>query len=76
MFEFSPCPGPTVPVTGDPNWSITEFETTPIMSTYLLAYIVSEFKNVETRAPSGILVRSWARPPSPGLALVRGIFLF
>uniref|UniRef100_A0A452QX14 Aminopeptidase n=1 Tax=Ursus americanus TaxID=9643 RepID=A0A452QX14_URSAM len=54
--------GPTVPVTGDPNWSITEFETTPIMSTYLLAYIVSEFKNVETRAPSGILIRIWARP--------------
>ncbi|XP_066886007.1 aminopeptidase N isoform X2 [Kogia breviceps] len=46
----------------DPNWSITEFETTPVMSTYLLAYIVSEFTSVETKAPNDVQIRIWARP--------------
>ncbi|XP_042843592.1 aminopeptidase N [Panthera tigris] len=54
--------GPSVPFDGDRTWKVTEFETTPIMSTYLLAYIVSEFSYVETRAPSGVLIRIWARP--------------
>nr|AVZ46158.1 Aminopeptidase N [Otocyon megalotis] len=54
--------GPSVPLNGEPNWSVTEFETTPIMSTYLLAYIVSEFKNVQENAPSNVLIRIWARP--------------
>uniref|UniRef100_A0A452TQK0 Aminopeptidase n=1 Tax=Ursus maritimus TaxID=29073 RepID=A0A452TQK0_URSMA len=51
--------GPTVPVTGDPNWSITEFETTPIMSTYLLAYIVTGASDLP---PSSFQIRIWARP--------------
>ncbi|XP_059035982.1 aminopeptidase N isoform X2 [Mustela lutreola] len=54
--------GPSVPLPEDPSWNVTEFETTPIMSTYLLAYIVSEFKNLERIAPSGVLIRIWARP--------------
>lgn len=54
--------GPSVPLTGDANWSVTEFETTPVMSTYLLAYIVSEFSHVQRNAPSGTLIRIWARP--------------
>ncbi|XP_004398356.1 PREDICTED: aminopeptidase N [Odobenus rosmarus divergens] len=54
--------GPSVPLPGDDKWVVTEFETTPVMSTYLLAYIVSEFKNVEKTAPSGVLIRIWARP--------------
>ncbi|XP_059227561.1 aminopeptidase N [Mustela nigripes] len=54
--------GPSVPFPEDPSWNVTEFETTPIMSTYLLAYIVSEFKNLERIAPSGVLIRIWARP--------------
>ncbi|XP_075860867.1 aminopeptidase N [Microcebus murinus] len=54
--------GPSVPLEGDPTWSVTEFESTPRMSTYLLAYIVSEFKNVEQQAPNGVLIRIWARP--------------
>lgn len=50
------CPGPSVPFAEDPTWNVTEFQTTPVMSTYLLAYIVSEFTYVETTAPNGVLV--------------------
>ncbi|XP_057579852.1 aminopeptidase N [Hippopotamus amphibius kiboko] len=57
-----PPKGPSVPLDGDANWSVTEFETTPIMSTYLLAYIVSEFTSVETKAPNDVQIRIWARP--------------
>ncbi|XP_075413562.1 aminopeptidase N [Tenrec ecaudatus] len=46
----------------DANWNVTEFETTPIMSTYLLAYIVSEFTSVEQTTTNGIQIRIWARP--------------
>lgn len=61
----APCPGPSVPLLGEPTWNVTEFETTPVMSTYLLAYIVSEFKHVQTRSPNGVLVRSRAHPSFP-----------
>ncbi|XP_035925811.1 aminopeptidase N [Halichoerus grypus] len=54
--------GPSVPLSGEPTWNVTEFETTPVMSTYLLAYIVSEFNHVQTRSPNGVLIRIWARP--------------
>lgn len=54
--------GPSVPLSEDPNWSITEFESTPVMSTYLLAFIVSEFTYVESKSPDDVLIRIWARP--------------
>uniref|UniRef100_A0A8C8ZGF7 Aminopeptidase n=1 Tax=Prolemur simus TaxID=1328070 RepID=A0A8C8ZGF7_PROSS len=57
-----PPKGPSVPLEGDPTWSVTEFETTPRMSTYLLAYIVSEFTHVWEQAPNDVLIRIWARP--------------
>uniref|UniRef100_A0A4W2GDV4 Aminopeptidase n=1 Tax=Bos indicus x Bos taurus TaxID=30522 RepID=A0A4W2GDV4_BOBOX len=57
-----PPKGPSVPFDGDSNWSVTEFETTPVMSTYLLAYIVSEFTSVESVAPNDVQIRIWARP--------------
>ncbi|XP_055479167.1 LOW QUALITY PROTEIN: aminopeptidase N [Psammomys obesus] len=46
----------------DSSWSVTEFNATPKMSTYLLAYIVSEFKNVESVSPNRVQIRIWARP--------------
>lgn len=57
-----PPKGPSVPFDGDSNWSVTEFETTPVMSTYLLAYIVSEFTSVESVATNDVQIRIWARP--------------
>lgn len=46
----------------DPSWNVTEFHPTPKMSTYLLAYIVSEFKYVEAVSPNRVQIRIWARP--------------
>ncbi|KAM6202406.1 aminopeptidase N [Rhynchocyon petersi] len=54
--------GNSIPLPEDPNWNITEFETTPKMSTYLLAYIVSEFTSVEDVSSKGVQIRIWARP--------------
>ncbi|NWT58912.1 AMPN Aminopeptidase, partial [Erythrocercus mccallii] len=42
------------------TWNVTEFETTPRMSTYLLAFIVSQFTNVQNNSKT--LIRIWGRP--------------
>uniref|UniRef100_F7CVV6 Aminopeptidase n=1 Tax=Ornithorhynchus anatinus TaxID=9258 RepID=F7CVV6_ORNAN len=44
------------------GWNLTHFNTTPKMSTYLLAYIVSEFTNVENKSDNNVQIRIWARP--------------
>lgn len=36
------------------------FNTTPIMSSYLLAFVTGEMIHVEGKAKSGVIVRSWA----------------
>ena len=36
------------------------FNTTPIMSTYLLAFIVGDLSCIEKRSKSGTLIRVWA----------------
>jgi aminopeptidase N len=41
---------------------ITTFETTPIMSTYLLAFVVGEVSSKEATTKDGVLVRCWATP--------------
>ncbi|XP_074090187.1 aminopeptidase N [Macrotis lagotis] len=43
------------------GWNITHFITTPKMSTYLLAYIVCQFEEVEKIEPK-VQIRIWARP--------------
>ncbi|XP_041508649.1 aminopeptidase N [Microtus oregoni] len=56
-------PKETKPFSEESGWTITEFYPTPKMSTYLLAYIVSEFTYVQLENPSGtVQVQIWARP--------------
>ncbi|XP_068814489.1 aminopeptidase N [Struthio camelus] len=43
------------------SWNVTEFLTTPKMSTYLLAFIVSQFESVENTS-GRVLIRIWGRP--------------
>ncbi|KAL6031044.1 hypothetical protein STEG23_030882, partial [Scotinomys teguina] len=50
------------PLPEDSSWNITEFHPTPKMSTYLLAYIVSEFDHIESVSTDKVQIRIWARP--------------
>ncbi|NXK57037.1 AMPN Aminopeptidase, partial [Chauna torquata] len=43
------------------SWNVTEFLTTPRMSTYLLAFIVSQFDYVYNDS-GRVLIRIWGRP--------------
>lgn len=42
---------------GDDGWRTLDFDTTPLMSTYLVAVVVGEYDYVEDRSKDGILVR-------------------
>ncbi|NXF91944.1 AMPN Aminopeptidase, partial [Eubucco bourcierii] len=43
------------------QWNVTTFQPTPKMSTYLLAFIVSEFDYVQNNSGE-VLIRIWGRP--------------
>jgi len=44
---------------------VTTFETTPVMSTYLLAFVFGELHCVEGKSKRGVDVRSWASVAQP-----------
>lgn len=44
-----------------PGWTRTDFDVTPLMSTYILAFVVSDFKYASTTGPHGLKIRVWAR---------------
>ncbi|CAF0907973.1 unnamed protein product [Rotaria sordida] len=41
----------------DKEWKITKFDRTPIMSTYLVAYVVGEYDYVETKDSNGVSMK-------------------
>ncbi|XP_071101495.1 puromycin-sensitive aminopeptidase-like [Haliotis cracherodii] len=41
----------------DPNWRVVEYDRTPVMSTYLLAFIVGDYDYVEGKDADGVIVR-------------------
>ncbi|NXO04850.1 AMPN Aminopeptidase, partial [Rhinopomastus cyanomelas] len=43
------------------RWNVTTFNRTPRMSTYLLAFVISQFGWVQN-ATGGVLIRIWGRP--------------
>lgn len=42
-------------------WTRTRFGITPVMSTYILAFVVHDFKPIHADGPSGLRIRVWTR---------------
>ena len=50
-------------IKSDANWQVDYFNTTVDMSTYLVAFVISDFKLINDISPkSGVLVEVAARP--------------
>lgn len=48
--------------TADKNLKLTTFETTPRMSTYLLAFVSGDLEFTESKTKDGVVVRAYATP--------------
>ena len=44
----------------DEGWKLVRYNRTPIMSTYLIAFVIGEIESIETRTKNGIPFRVWA----------------
>jgi len=51
------------------NQLVTSFETTPRMSTYLLAFVIGELQRKTAKTKSGVEVGIWATPAQPAISL-------
>ncbi|XP_038058558.1 uncharacterized protein LOC119729837 [Patiria miniata] len=51
-----------LPVGTDGRWVVTRFKRVREMSTYLLAFVVCDFKYTNATTENGILFRVWSRP--------------
>lgn len=56
----------TVPIEGQPGWVWDVFETSVRMSTYLVAFVVSDFSYTKSNANDHVLFRVWAREQAIG----------
>lgn len=56
---------PVVKQTHEDNHLVTRFETTPRMSTYLVAWVVGELHKKSAKTKRGIEVNVWATPAQP-----------
>uniref|UniRef100_A0A0K0D1X3 Peptidase_M1 domain-containing protein n=1 Tax=Angiostrongylus cantonensis TaxID=6313 RepID=A0A0K0D1X3_ANGCA len=49
------------------DWKVSKFSTTPRMSSYLLAILVSEFGYIEKYTKTGVRFRVWSRPEAKNM---------
>jgi puromycin-sensitive aminopeptidase len=62
LTALSNMPVKSVALLEDTDLHVINFERTPIMSTYLLAFVVGEFEFIETQTNNGTLVRVYTMP--------------